>query len=75
MFIVLIVLIAMGFTFIWVGGMILGGIAAWQKLKDDKKEFEQPTHVNVLTREKPYEWSEELEGWDGAEELEIDEDI
>jgi hypothetical protein len=67
----LVILVVLGLAFIWFWGLLIGGLAVWYEHKHP--ELAEPsTHVNILTRDKPYDWSQETEGWDGSEELTID---
>ena len=79
-------LLILGFLFyafcaFW--GLLLGFTA---KIMSDKyksgalpqkgtKYAEPPSHVNILTPPQPYDQSQDLAGWDGAEELDIEEEL
>jgi hypothetical protein len=80
--VILIVLLVIGFVFYGVisfFGLLIGGLVALQssriKRKHARKLQEPPSHVNLLTPPTPYNWETDLSGWDGAEELEIEEEL
>lgn len=71
-------LVFYGFCSFW--GFV---IAATAKFMSDKyksgalpqKYAEPPSHVNLLIPPQPYDQAKNLAGWDGAEELDIEEDL
>ena len=64
-------------------GFLLGTVGTWMSEKYKSGELPQrgtkyaepPSHVNLLTPPAPYDWETDLDGWDGAEELDVDEEI
>lgn len=70
MIIVLLVLGALGYAFCAFWGLLIGGIWAWRDLRREKRERE----FQLLQRMQPI-GEKDLEGWNGATELEIDEEI
>ena len=78
-FLVLLFVGACVYAFISFWGLLFGGIVARRSMRYKKGLIkglsEPPEAVHILKRPKSYDWEQELEGWDAAEELEIDEDI
>jgi hypothetical protein len=64
-------------------GLVLGGTAAYMSKKYKSGELPQkgnkyaepPSHVNLLTPPTPYDQEADLAGWDGVEELDVEEDF
>lgn len=80
-FLVIFVLGAIFYAFISFWGLLLGGIAFLVIRKKQRRQIrelalqEPPSHVTLLTPPKPYDWESATSGWDGAEELDVDEEI
>jgi len=71
-----IILLVWGFCSFF--GMLLGGVGylmseRYKRL--DSQPQEPLSHVHLLTPPTPYDWETDLEGWDGGEELDVDEEL
>lgn len=81
MILVLLGIIAVGWAFLTFWGYVFGGLIAWRshQYKTGKRPqklniSEPPSHVKLLTPPTPYNQETDLAGWDGAEELDVEEE-
>lgn len=73
-FLVLIVVAVLFFCVTTLLSIPLAAFAAWRRNPEKyRPKHPQPSGVNILDH-KPYDFEEELEGWDGEDVVEIDDE-